>query len=294
LAEEVTMIAEIEYHRPQTIGEALDLLAAHGPDARPLAGGTIVMVDLRENCPTGKHLIDLSCLQELHGIEKQGDFIRIGSGTTITELRTHPLIAAYAPVLPEVAGVFANPLVRNRATIGGNVADGHPAADTLPALLALDAELQLVNRKGMRWVGLEDYMADETRTLLQPGELILAVRWPVPARRSAQAYTKNALRKADAITVMSAAVLVELCESGLCQKARIALGSVAARPIRAHKAEGSLLGRTLTLESIAEAARLAAEAARPIDDIRGTAAYRRRITEVTVRRLLEKNAEALR
>lgn len=288
------MIAEIEYHRPGSLAEALDLLAHYAPNGKPLAGGTVLMVDLREGYHAGKHLIDTGCLQELRGIEARDGIVKVGGGTTITELYEHPLIAKTAPMLREVAAVFANPLVRNRATLGGNVADGHPAADTLPTLLALDAEVELANFRESRWIDLEEFMAHESYVAMDPDELIVSVRWPLPGERSAQGFVKNALRKADAITVMSAAVLVEVDESGVCQKARIALGAVAARPIRIHTAEGALLGRPLSRESIREAAKLAAEAARPIDDIRGTAVYRRRISEVTVRRLLEKHAEALR
>jgi carbon-monoxide dehydrogenase medium subunit len=183
--------------------------------------------------------------------------------------------------------------VRNRATVAGNLVDASPAADTAPPLLALSAAVQLASRNGSRWVPLEDFLVGVRQTLRQPDELLVAVGWQTPARGSASAYSKFGLRRADAISVLSAAVLVEGDESGLCRQARIALGAVAPRPFRAHSAEDCLAGQALTQAAIAEAAHLAAEAAQPIDDIRGSATYRRRIVEVTVRRLLTQAAERL-
>lgn len=288
------MQAEIELYRPQNLAEALTLLAQCGPEGRPLAGGTNLVTELRVGHYNCKSLIDLGRLPELRGIERQDGHIVMGGGTTITELIDHPLIAAHAAILKEAAWLFANPLVRNRATVAGNLVDASPAADTAPPLLALKAEVQLVSQTASRWLKLEDFILGVRKTSLQPGELVLAFRWPVPADRSAGAYTKIGLRKADAISVLSAAIMIECNEAGCCQQARIALGAVAPKPFCAHEAEAPLVGQRLEPALIAEAARLAAEATRPIDDIRGQATYRKRITEVTVRRLLTKAAEALR
>jgi carbon-monoxide dehydrogenase medium subunit len=150
--------------------------------------------------------------------------------------------------------------------------------------------VQLASRNGSRWVPLEDFIVGVRQTVRQPDELLVAVGWPVPAPRSGWAYSKFGLRRADAISVLSAAVLVERDEAGLCREARIALGAVAPRPFRAHEAEDRLKGRPVTTDAIVEAARLAAEATRPIDDIRGSAAYRRRMVEVTLRRVLTQAA----
>jgi CO/xanthine dehydrogenase FAD-binding subunit len=290
------MLAEFDLWRPQTLPEALALLADKAPEAKPLAGGTNVLVELRDGAhrADGAHapqaLVDLSKVRELRGLQKQDGHVVIGGGTTLTELLTHPLIAEHGALLKEAAAVFANPLVRNRATVAGNLADASPAADTAPPLLALGAAVQLASRNGSRWVPLQDFLVGVRKTLRQPDELLVAVGWPVPTPQSASAYSKFGLRRADAISVLSAAVLVERDEAGHCRQARIALGAVAPRPFRAHTAEDRLKGQALTAETIAEAARLAAEAARPIDDIRGSAAYRRRIVEVTVRRLLTQAA----
>jgi CO/xanthine dehydrogenase FAD-binding subunit len=286
------MLAEFDLLRPQTLPEALALLADRAPDVRPLAGGTNVVVELRDGVNGCKALLDLSRLKELRGLQRQDGWVVIGGATTLTELLTHPLVAQHGAVLKDAAAVFANPLVRNRATVGGNLVDASPAADAAPPLLALGAEVELVSRSGARWVPLEDFLVGVRQTLRRPDELLTAVRWPMPPSHSAGAYSKVGLRRADAISLLSAAVMVERGEAGRCAQARIALGAVAPRPFRAHAAEQALAGRPLTADVIGEAARLAADATRPIDDIRARAAYRRRVTEVTVRRLLTQAAAA--
>jgi CO/xanthine dehydrogenase FAD-binding subunit len=286
------MLPEFDLWRPKTMGEALDMLAE--PDVMPIAGGTNVIVDLR----AGKHyplaLVDITRLAGLRGIRREDDHLIIGGGTTISDLLRDPLIAGHAPTLAQAAAVFANPLIRNRATVGGNLADASPAADTAPPLLALGAEVELTSRsspkggKGAaRWVPLADFFVGARATVRRPDELLTAIRWRVPPARTKSAFYKVGLRKADAISVLSAAVTVEFDGAEHCTAARIALGAVAPCPIRATAAEELLTGEQLTAAVIAEAARLAGEATRPISDIRGSASYRRRVTEVVVRRLLE-------
>jgi carbon-monoxide dehydrogenase medium subunit len=180
--------------------------------------------------------------------------------------------------------------VRNRATVGGNLADGSPAADLAPPLLALDAEVELASADGRRRVPLEEFLVGVRETLLRPQELLVAVRCPAPPPHSAGAFYKLGLRKADAISVVSVAVMVEGNGDGHCLQARIALGAVAPRPMRAHAAEDLLRGRPLDSATIAEAARLASESASPIDDVRASASYRRLIIGVLVRRLLTEAA----
>jgi carbon-monoxide dehydrogenase medium subunit len=287
------MQSEINLFRPETLQEALSLLSEHTPHGKPLAGGTNVVVELRDGHHQGKSMVDLTRLQELRGIRPQNGHIVIGGGTTITELLTHPLIATHAAPLCQSAAVFANPLIRNRATVAGNLVDASPAADMAPPLLALGAEVELVSQTQARWVPLDEFMVGVRKTLIQPEELMRSIRWAKPSARSAGAFYKVGLRKADAISVLSVAVMVECDMAGVCSSARIALGAVAPRPLRALEAENTLVGQPLQAEGIAEAARLAAEATRPISDIRGTAAYRKRVTEVIVRRLLTQAAEAL-
>jgi CO/xanthine dehydrogenase FAD-binding subunit len=279
------MLPEFELLHPKTLPEALAMMA--GADVLPIAGGTNVLVDLRAGKHQPRTLIDVTRLPELRGIHRENGYLLIGGGTTISDLLHDPLIAQHAPALREAASVFANPLIRNRATVGGNLADASPAADTAPPLLVLDAEVELASRGGTRRVPLADFLVGVRQTSRRPDELLIAVRFPVPpAPGSASHFQKVGLRKADAISVLSAAVAVTRDAAGRCTAARIALGALAPQPLRATAAEHVLLGQTPTPALIAEAARLAGEAARPINDIRGSAGYRRQVTEVIVRRLL--------
>lgn len=285
------MLPEFEFLRPRTLPESLAMLADRAPDVMPLAGGTNLIVELRDGHSSPKRLMDVSRLRELRGIRRNDEYIVIGGGTTITELLEHPLIAEHGRALREAAAMLGNPLVRNRATVGGNLANASPAADMAPPLLALGAEVELVSTTGARWVSLDKFMVGVNKTLMEPNELLASIRWPVPHARGAAGFYKIGLRKADACSVINAAAVVVRDESGCCRQARIAIGAAAPRPVRAHAAEAALLGQPLTKEVIEGAAHLAVQATEPIDDIRGTAAYRRRMAELMVRRLLTRIAE---
>ena len=280
------MLPEFDLLRPKTVSEALGMLAEDV--AMLIAGGTNVLVDLRAGKYQPKALIDIARLSGLRGIRRDNGHLLIGGGTTISDLLIDPLIAQHATALKEAASVFANPLIRNRATVGGNLADASPAADTAPPLLALDAEVELATLDGTRRVPLVDFLVGVRKTLRRPDELLIAVRFPLSSSGTVSHFQKVGLRRADAISVLSAAVAVTCDAEGRCTAARIALGALAPRPLRATAAETLLIGQKLTPAAIAEAARLAGEAARPINDIRGSTDYRRQVTEVIVRRLLDK------
>jgi carbon-monoxide dehydrogenase medium subunit len=286
------MLPEFDLLRPRTLAEALALLAEQAPDVMLLAGGTNVIVELRDGRPCPKHLMDVTRLRELRGIRRDDGHVVIGGGTTIAELLTHPLIVEHGLPLQQAAAKLGNPLVRNRATVAGNLVNASPAADTAPPLIALGAEVELASQASSRRVPLDEFIVGVNKTCIRPDELVLAIRWPVPPARGAAGFYKIGLRKADACSVINAAVMVVWDESGRCQQARIAIGAAAPRPVRARKAEAALQGQPLTDDVIAEAAHLAAQATQPIDDIRGTAAYRRRMAEVIVRRLLISIAQA--
>ena len=230
------MLPEFDLLRPKTIPEALAMLAEHGA-AMPVAGGTNVLVDLRAGKHQPRALVDVARLPGLRGIQRDNGHLVIGGGTTISDLLYDPLIAEHAPALREAAAVFANPLIRNRATVGGNLADASPAADTAPPLLALDAEVELASQGGIRRVPLADFLVGVRKTLRRPDELLIAVRFPVPSSGTVSHFQKVGLRRADAISVLSAAVAVTCDADGRCTAARIALGALAPRPLRATAAE---------------------------------------------------------
>lgn len=284
------MLPEFELVRPRSLSEALQVLAAGSPEVLPIAGGTNLTVDMRSGRHEPRVVVDIEQLPELKGIRRENGQVCAAGGVTIAELLKDGLVAETAPALKSACAVFANPLIRNRATLGGNLADGSPAADTAPSLLALDAEVELSSQAGERRLPLDEFFIHVRKTARRPDEVITALRWAAPAPGTVSAFYKLGLRKADAISVVSVAVVLEVA-AGVCQKARIALGSVAPRPLRAKSAEQLLTGKGLSRDLFEDAAALAGEAISPITDLRASAEYRRRTTVALTRRMLEKAAE---
>ena len=273
-----------ELLQPESLTEALKLLS-ETPEAVPIAGGTCLLVDLRERSASADVLLDLSRIDELRRIEIVGDELVIGATVTISEILDDPSVAAHAGVLRRACEMFAAPLIRNRATIGGNLVHASPAADTAPPLLLLDAMVETQAEGRKRVTPLHRFFAGPCETALKPAHLLTAARIPISEGTPRWTYQKIRLRKADAISVVSAAALAVPSKDGP-PEVRIALGAVAPTPVRAWDAEEALKGKELTPEAIAVVAKVAAEEARPIDDLRGSAEYRRREVEVLVRRCL--------
>jgi len=287
------MAVDMDLIMPRTLAEALEAMAARTPDIVPYAGGTNVLVNLRQDPHRYKALMDVKGIEDMQGIHRDDGCLVVGGAVTIAEILADPLIGRHAPGLRQAAAVFANPLIRNRATLGGNLVDASPAADMAPPLLSLDAEVELASTSGQRRLPLDEFFVHVNQTRLRADELLAAARWRIPQLRSASAFYKLGLRKADTISVVSVAVRIEIGEGGVCRVARIALGSVAPRPLRAYAAEEAMAGRVITPELITEAGRLSREAASPIDDVRGSANYRRHMVETLVRRCLSQASEDL-
>lgn len=284
------MDANFELKIPDTREEALQLLAEDG--AVPIAGGTNVIVDLRDKRLQPRLLVALDRVSELRGISAGNDRIEIGARTTVSDLARRPEIAASAPALVQSAMAFAGQMVRNTATVAGNIACGSPAADLVPPLLSLDAEITLVSRRGRRTLPLASYFIDYKKDARRPDELISAIAWPRLPERAVNAFYKLARRKGDAVTVTGVAVTIAI-EKGRCTCARIALGAVAPVVFRARRAEAMLEGALLTPGLIDAAAIAAADESRPIDDVRASAEYRRHMVRVLTRRLVGQAAERL-
>lgn len=288
---------KFEYIRARTLEEALQLLADCGPEARVLAGGTDLLPEMRSGKLAPRYLIDISRLAELQGIratEEEGEEgLIIGALTTVREVETSPLLVGGYRVLAQAAGTLGSVQVRNRATIGGNLCHAAPSADTAPALLVLDAQAEIAGPEGRERIPLEQFFLGPGQTILGPGQLLVNLYLPRPAAGTAGVYIKHSLRRAMDLAFVGVAALLSVSDGHL-QKVRIALGAVAPTPMRARQAEEVLLARgDLSPATIAEAARVAAEEARPIDDIRSTAWYRRRMVEVETRRALAQAAEAI-
>ena len=280
------MYAPFHLDIPTDLNGALAALANGGGETvLPIAGGTNLIVDIRAKRERPDRMVGLGEVDELLGMEFGPERISIGGRTTVSDLLRSPEIAGEAPSLIEAARLFGGLMVRNTGTVAGNIASGSPAADLVPPLLVLDAELTLANASGTRTLALDDYYLGYKQDARRPDELITRISWPRLPENSANAFYKLARRKGDAITVTGVAVALTVAD-GTCTRARIALASVAPIVLRAKRAEAVLEGRALTPALIDEAAEAAAETCTPIDDIRASAGYRRHTVEALTRRLV--------
>ncbi len=280
------MLAEFDLVMPADLDAALAVLADGGDGTMPLAGGTNLVVDLRARQIEPDRLVGLGRLRGLRGIDRTNGHVVMGAGTTISDVLRDSAMAQEAPALVEAARWFGGQMVRNAATLAGNLCYGSPAADMVPPLLVLDAEVTLQSTAGSRRLSLADFHRGYRQTARRSDELLTQITWPQPQAGSANAFYKLSRRKGDAITVVGVAVALTI-EADRCRRARIALGAVAPTVIRARAAEQMLEGEVLTPALIDAAARQAVEAARPIDDVRASAEYRRHAVHVLTRRLLE-------
>ena len=275
----------MEFIRASSVDEALS--AAGKPGAVFVAGGTNLVPDVLYGRNKTELAVDISRLTELRFIEENDGRIRLGALTTVTDLLDSEFIRSAGLPLYECALDFAGPMVRNRATVAGNLMDASPAADLAPPLLAQAGEVELTSAGGTRTLPLPEFFLDYRKTAVRPGELMTAVSFRSLGPNDQAAYYKLQLRRAMAISVVSVAVALWM-DGELCEDAGIGLGAVAAVPYRAEAAEAPLRGRAISEAEIELASQAAAESARPIDDVRASAGYRKKMCGVLVKRLLRK------
>jgi xanthine dehydrogenase small subunit len=257
------------FARPADLGEALRLLAEH-PDATVVAGSTDWGVEVNLRGERAAYVVAVDRLPELRTFEASADAVELGAALSLTELER--LLAGRVPLLDEVWPQFASKLIRNGATVGGNLATASPIGDLAPALLALDADLVLASTRGDRVVPLNEFFTGYRETVREPDELIRTVRVPLPTSPVAQ-FQKIAKRRFDDISGVALAIALDVVD-GTVVKARIGLGGVAATPIRARETEAALEGRPWTEETVAAAGEVMRGEGTPIDDARASAAYR--------------------
>ena len=277
-------ISGIRIHSPQTVAEALELLAGL-KNARILAGGTDILVDLKQGLTEAGDLISLKNIQELKGIEKKGKTVRIGAATTPLEIHSDFLIRGYFPALAEAARSMASAQIRALATIGGNIASAVPSADLPPSLIATDATVELRCAESAREISLLEFFTGPRETVCRKEELLVSIRIPVPPLHTGISYKKFTLREANALAVASAASRLTLKNKRM-GKVLVVLGAVAPTPVRAKGAEEVLKGKKLDDGLIEKAAEIAVEESRPIDDYRAPAEYRREMVKVLARRAI--------
>jgi CO/xanthine dehydrogenase FAD-binding subunit len=277
------MPAEPRLEVPRTLDEAFGIIAA--APHRPIAGGTDVMVQITgEIGPVPDRMIDLWRLEELRGISLDAGVLTLGALTTYTEIRRSAVCREHVPALVEAAATIGAAQIQNRGTLGGNIANASPAGDTLPVLLATDAEIVVGGARGERTIPVTEFWVAYRKTALAPDELVLRVRIPLPARREVR-FRKIGTRRAQAISKVVMALAWRDGGRGWSD-VRVALGSVADRPIRAPKTERALEGRKPTVETANNAAATLAAEITPIDDVRSTAEYRKVVAARVLHRLV--------
>jgi aerobic carbon-monoxide dehydrogenase medium subunit len=286
--------APFEYFRPHTLDEALSLLAEHGADAKPLAGGQSLIPAMNFRLATPAVLVDLNGLSELSYITDGTGELKIGGMTRQRTVERSGLIAERAPLIVETMPHIAHPAIRNRGTIGGSLAHADPAAE-LPALVvALSATIALTGKSGVRTVEASDFFVGLFSTAIEPGELLTQVRIPPAPSRSGFAFEEMSRRHGD-FALVGVAVAVNLDDGGRCEGARIALLSVGDRPMLADQASRTLKGQHPSVECIRAAADAAArQDIDPPSDIHASARYRRQLANVLTRRALARAFERAR
>ncbi|MBD3334760.1 MAG: 2Fe-2S iron-sulfur cluster binding domain-containing protein [Candidatus Eisenbacteria bacterium] len=277
--------------RPLPLTTVLERLRDADSPATPIAGATDVMTQRKMGVAAGGEPIDILRVPELHGVAVRDGAIELGAATTLAEIAADASIGAALPALREMALLFGAPAIRNRATLGGNLATASPAADAPPVLLALDAAVEIAGPAGRRSIAMNEFFAGYRTTVLAPGELSVKVRAPVPAHGSYQRFYKVGPRQAQAIAKVSAACLARCDAGGRLRDVRLACGSVAPVPLRIDAAMEFLEGRMLSAAAAEEAARLVENAIQPIDDVRSTAAYRGQVAGNLVARFLNEMME---
>jgi CO/xanthine dehydrogenase FAD-binding subunit len=258
---------------PRSLADVLSLLATEPGVWKPFAGGTDLMVLLEAGRLDHRNYVNIWQLAELRGIEVNDDHVTLGALTTYTDVQTHPGLRTEFPMLCQAAGETGGLAIQNRGTLGGNIVNASPAADSPPALLAYDAEVELVSTQGSRWLPYQGFHTGYKQMLIRPDELMTRIRLPRNTTGATHYYRKVGTRKAQAISKVCFAAVART-DSGHIEDVRIAVGSVAPIVVRCVQTENALKGQTPDAETVKSAQATLRREISPIDDIRSTANYR--------------------
>lgn len=280
----------ISYESPKSLAQALSLLAAAGDKGRPLAGGSDLIIQMRAGVRQPGQVIDIKDIPELQVIAfSPQDGLRLGAAVCCARITEDAMLKQNYPGLVEAAGLIGSDQIQSRCSVGGNLCNGSPAADTTPALIALGAQCVISSSKGTRTVPVEQIVTAPGRTILTADELLVEFRIAAPKGHSSDCYQRFIPRNEMDIAVVGVGAAVTV-DGGKFTAARIGLGAVAATPLLAKNAGDSLVGKPVNDESIAAAAVLAQQIATPISDMRGTAEYRKHLVGVLTRRVVKEAA----
>ncbi len=277
----------LEMYQPTSLQEASRLLKENGPGGRFLAGGTDLVIAMKEKGLVPKYVVDLKRIPGLTGIcENTDGSIAIGALTTMREIEISPLLKRKYPFLAQSAAEVGSIQIRNRATIGGNMANATPSADVAPSLIALNATAKIVGANGERMVALEDFFRGPGQSVMTADEILTEIVIPKTPSRLVGEYMKFSPREMMDLAYVGVAVAYRLGEQERCEGVRIVLGAVAPTPIRARKAEAIVEGQILTEALADKAGQSAAEESKPISDVRSSADYRRAMVGTMTKRAL--------
>lgn len=277
-----------EYRAPTSVGKAVALLAERGDKARPFAGGTDLLVQLRQGLYDLDLLVDVKRIPELNRISLNPEKgLTLGAAVSCARLCEHPQVVDGYPGMIDAVSIIGGTAIQERATIGGNLCNAAPSGDAIPAMIVLGVLCTIVGPHGARTVPVDAFCVAPGKTVLDKGEMLVSIRFPPPVPHSGACYRRFTPRREMDIAVAGAAARVVVSEEGdTITDARLALSAVAPTPLSVDAAAAALLGQPLTEEAYAEAAKLAQEAACPIGDLRGTEAQRRHLVGVLVKRAL--------
>ncbi len=279
--------AAFDYHAPNTLKEAVALLSQHKDSAKVLSGGQSLLPLLKLRLGQAGHLVDIGRIPGLEYIKEEGGMLKIGGRTRESALERSELLRARYPILVDTTQVIADPLVRNMATVGGNLAHGDPGNDHPATMIALGAQVVALGPKGERVIPIDDFFLGLFQTVLQADEILTEIRIPTPPPRSGGAYFKLERKVGDYATA-AAAAQITLGPSGAVERVGLALTNVGPKPVRSAAAEKHLVGKKPDPASIGEAARLVAQASSPSADRRGAVDYKREMARVMAVRALNK------
>ena len=286
-----------EYHAPTSLNEAISLLQEYGEAARPLAGGTDLVVQMKEKATkfaAPSHIVSLLRVPELSGVSfSESEGLRIGAGATMSQVADSPIIRERYRAIAEGAALVGSIQTMNMATVGGNLCNAAPSADIAPPLLALEAEAVIVGPSGRRKLVLEEFFLGPGKTALAADELLAEVRVPLPPPGTGSAYDRHTPRKQMDIAVVGVAAALTMAGERI-ERVRVALGAVAPTPVRAPQTEAALEGQVPSDELFARAADVSAAECSPIADLRGSAEFRRHIVRVMTKRMLREALDRAR
>jgi carbon-monoxide dehydrogenase medium subunit len=287
------MIAQsFQYEYPGTLAEAISMLHKYGEEAKVLSGGHSLIPMMKLRFANPEWLIDINGIPGLAHIKEEGGVIKIGALTREAEIEHSDLLKKYFPIFADVTKLIADPQVRNRGTIGGNLAHGDAANDHPAVMLALNATIIATGSDGERSIPIDEFFHGFYMTELKFGEILTEIQIPVPPAGTGSAYHKLERKVGDYATA-GVAVQLTLDSKGVCTAAGIGLTNVNPVPLRASRSEKALIGKPITDESIAEAAKYASEDCSPSADLRGSEEYKRAMVAVLVKRMIHKSVERI-